>query len=362
MSEHVTPESEVLCTRDGRVGHLSLNRPRAINALTHTMVNLLQSALDEWADDDSVQTILLTGSGERGLCAGGDIVSLYQDALSGDGREAARFWADEYRLNAAINSYPKPYVALMDGVVLGGGVGVSAHASHRIVTERSKIGMPETAIGFVPDVGGTWLLSHTPGELGTYLALTAGMVGAGDAIALGLADTFVPSSRIPELIALLATTTADEAIAAVCALAPEAPLLAERDWIDAAFAGDSMAQILDRLKNSPLGAARDTFERIASKSPTALAATLDSLRRVVHLDSLEAALRQEYRVTLRAFLTPDFAEGVRAQVIDKDRTPHWIPATLDEVDPAAVTAFFEPLDDAELDLPDRSPRAAATTS
>jgi len=354
MSDAPLPEPQVLVTRAERLGHLTLNRPRAINALTHTMVTLMQSALDEWIDDDAVQTVLLTGSGDRGLCAGGDIVSLYRDAVSGDGQESARFWADEYRLNATISTYPKPYVALMDGVVLGGGVGVSAHASHRIVTERSKIGMPETAIGFVPDVGGSWLLSHAPGELGTYLALTAGMVGAGDAIALGLADTFVPSRRIPELLALLATTPADEAIARVSAPAPASPLLADRAWIDAAFAGDDVGRILERLSAAPSDTARDTLDLVAAKSPTALAATLAALRRAAHLDGLEDALRQEYRVSVRAFFAPDFAEGVRAQVIDKDRTPRWNPATLDEVDADSIAAFFDPLGDAELNLPDRS--------
>ncbi|MDH6237439.1 enoyl-CoA hydratase/isomerase family protein [Cryobacterium sp. CG_9.6] len=348
----MSEQDDILITRMGHAGHLTLNRPRAINALTHPMVKRMQSALDTWVDDESVQTIVLTGSGDRGLCAGGDIVTLYRDAQSGDGTASAHFWADEYRMNAGIKRYPKPYVALMDGVVLGGGVGVSAHGSHRIVTERSKIGMPETGIGFIPDVGGTWLLAHAPGELGTYLALTAVTVGASDAIALGLADTFVRSERIPELLGLLATLSADDAIAAVSEPAPESELMADRDWIDAAFAGDSVPAILERLavlaRPVPRGAAQETLDRVTSKSPMALAVTLESLRRAARLESLEAAVQQEYRVSLRAFSAPDFAEGVRAQVIDKDRSPRWNPATSADVDPAAVAAYFDPLGDAEL--------------
>ena len=237
-------EPEVLLEKRGRLGHVILNRPRAINALTHGMVREIQAALDEWAGDDSVQTVLLTGSGERGLCAGGDVVALYRDAIEGDGRASAGFWADEYRLNASIASYPKPYVAVMDGLVLGGGIGLSAHGSHRIVTERSKLGMPETGIGFVPDVGGTWLLSHAPGELGTYLGLTAGSVRAGDAIALGLADSYVPSVRIAALAEALETTDAETAIAAVSEPAPESPLLAQQPWIGAENAASDRKSVV----------------------------------------------------------------------------------------------------------------------
>ena len=230
-------EPEVLFSRVGMLGHITLNRPRAINALTHGMVRAIHRTLRDWARDDAVRTVVLTGAGDRGLCAGGDIVSLYRDATSGDGDASAAFWRDEYRLNAAIARYPKPFVAIMDGVVLGGGIGLSAHGSHRIVTERSTLGMPETTIGFVPDVGGTWLLSHAPGELGTYLALTAGSVRAGDAIAIGLADAYVPAERIPALLRALQGTAASAAIAAVAEPSPESDLLARRAWIDARILG-----------------------------------------------------------------------------------------------------------------------------
>ncbi|MBM4569359.1 enoyl-CoA hydratase/isomerase family protein, partial [Rhodococcus hoagii] len=195
MSDIVEPE--VLVERVGALGRITLNRPKAINALNHAMVRSMAAALLEWADDDAVDAVLLTGAGERGLCAGGDIVSIYHDARDG-GSGSKDFWRDEYVLNAAIARYRKPYVAIMDGIVMGGGVGVSAHGNVRVVTERSTIGMPEVGIGFVPDVGGTYLLSRAPGELGTHVALTTARMSAGDAIACGFADHFVPSDRVGE--------------------------------------------------------------------------------------------------------------------------------------------------------------------
>jgi len=339
--------NDVLFARRGGLGMITLNRPTAINALNHGMVTAITERLEDWADDRSVRTVLIGGSGARGLCAGGDIVSLYRDATSGDGRESAAFWADEYRLNALIAEYPKPYVALMDGIVLGGGIGVSAHGSHRVVTERSSIGMPETGIGFVPDIGGTWLLSHAPGELGTHLGLTAGSVRAGDAIALGLADHYLLAERIPELVVALERQGADEAIASIAVPAPGSALLAQREWIDAAYAGDDALEIVTRLAASPVEEARAAAEAIRSKSPTAVALTLASLRRAAGLSSLEEALEQEFRVSIRAVRAHDFAEGVRAQVIDRDRTPHWSPAALEQVDAAEVAAYFAELRDDE---------------
>ncbi|NEA30219.1 enoyl-CoA hydratase/isomerase family protein [Streptomyces sp. SID13031] len=342
-------EPTVLISRDGGAGHIVLNRPKAINALTHEMVTLIQSALDSWADDPSVQTVVLTGSGERGLCAGGDIVSIYQDGLA-HGTASAEFWAAEYRLDATIADYPKPFVAIMDGIVLGGGIGLSAHASVRVVTERSKIGMPETGIGFFPDVGGTYLLSRAPGELGTHLALTAGSVRAGDAIAVGLADWYVTSDQLPALIASLASVASSEAIAAVASAAPSSALLADREWIDAAYEGDDLVKILARLADSEIEAARETAVVLASKSPTSVKVTLRALRSAADLATLREALDQEYRLSVRFHGAHDFIEGVRAQVIDKDRNPQWVPSTIDEVAEETVAAYFAPLGADELGL------------
>ncbi|MDQ1128092.1 enoyl-CoA hydratase/isomerase family protein [Microbacterium sp. SORGH_AS_0888] len=339
-----SPDAEVLFARRGRAGIITLNRPRAINALTHAMVGLIRERLEAWRADDSVQTVVLDGAGERGLCAGGDIARLYQDATSGDGAASLAFWRDEYALDAAIARYPKPFVAIMDGLVLGGGIGLSAHASHRVVTESSRLGLPETGIGFVPDVGATWLLSRAPGELGTYLALTAGTVGAGDAIALGLADVYVPRRRLPLLVADLERSDATTALARHTVESPESELLAEHGWIDAAFGADRVAEILVRLRTGPTDdRAHKTAELIETRSPVASAVALAALRRAASLPDLESALEQEYRVSARALQTHDFVEGVRAQVIDKDRAPRWQPKDAATVDEAMVAAYFEPV-------------------
>ncbi|MFF1822882.1 enoyl-CoA hydratase/isomerase family protein [Kribbella sp. NPDC058245] len=346
-------DTPVLVRRDGRVGHLVLNRPKAINALTHEMVTIIRRVLDEWAADPDVETVVLTGSGERGLCAGGDIVSIYHDGIAG-GTASTEFWADEYRLDAEIAEYPKPFVAVMDGIVLGGGIGLSAHASIRVVTERSKIGMPETGIGFFPDVGGTYLLSRAPGELGTHLALTAGSVRAGDAIAVGLADWYVPSDRLPDLLAALAVKDAAAAVAEFAASAPESTLAGDQEWIDQAYEGDDLVKIHSRLADSDVPAARETAAVLLTKSPTSLKVTLRALRSAADLPSLPAALEQEYRLSVRFHGSHDFIEGVRAQVIDKDRNPRWSPATFDGVTDESVTAYFAQLGDDELCLTEES--------
>jgi enoyl-CoA hydratase len=335
-------EPEVLIERTGHLGRIILNRPRAINALTAAMVSAIRGALDEWEHDDGVATVLLSGAGERGLCAGGDIVAIYRDAGNG-GAASARFWAEEYELNARISSYPKPYVAIMDGIVLGGGVGVSAHGRHRIVTERTKVGMPETGIGFVPDVGGTYLLSRALGELGTHAALTAGTMTGADAILLGLADVYVDSSRLEELAAALAEKPAGDVLRNFAGEAPEAPLAAARHWIDECYGHDDVESILDALLRSGNKDANSAASAVQAKSPTSLKVTLQSLRRARALPDLVSVLAQEYRVSLHALAAPDFAEGVRAQVIDKDRNPRWQPASLQEVRRSDVDAYFEPV-------------------
>lgn len=338
---------EVRFEVDGALGVITLDRPRALNALTHGMVQAIAARLDEWEKDDAVERVLVGGAGERAFCAGGDVVAMRQDALTG-GSGALEFWRDEYTLNARIARYPKPIVALMDGIVLGGGVGLAGHSSHRVVTEHSRVGMPEVTIGFTPDVGGSWLLSRAPGELGTYLALTATHAGPADAIRVGLADWFVPHRRLEELRETLTRTPADVAIAAVSAQPPRSELEKDRDWIDEVFAVDAVEQIVDAARADDR---EDVAERMLRQSPTSLVVTLESLRRSKRLPHLEAALEQEYRVAARLLRRPDFAEGIRAQVVDKDRSPKWNPSTLAEVDRAEVDSFFEPLPDGDLILP-----------
>ncbi|MGW8887523.1 enoyl-CoA hydratase/isomerase family protein [Streptomyces sp. NPDC055749] len=346
-------DDTVLLHTEGHTLHITLNRPRALNALTHTMVRRVAEGLATAEQDDSVVAVVISGAGERGLCAGGDIRSIHDDARAG-GEASLAFWRDEYRLNARIARFPKPYVALMDGIVMGGGVGVSAHGDVRIVTERSRVAMPETGIGFVPDVGGTHLLASAPGELGTHLALTGQAVGAADAVLCGLADHFVRAERLPELTAALAGCASPGEVAQTvrgfASEAPEGELAAQRAWIDACYAADTVEEIVDRLNASGVTAAKETAEALLSKSPTSLKVTLAAVRRARGLDSLEAALDQEYRVSCRAFTGPDLVEGVRAQIIDKDRTPKWAPAELADVSETDVARYFAPLGDQELGL------------
>ncbi|MEK9521534.1 enoyl-CoA hydratase/isomerase family protein [Streptomyces venezuelae] len=360
-----TGTADVLLRTEGRAGFLTLNRPRAINALTHAMVLAVDEALTAWEHDPDVTTVVIEGAGERGLCAGGDIRAIHDDARDG-GSASAAFWRDEYRLNARIARYPKPYVALMDGIVMGGGVGLSAHGSVRVVTERSRVAMPETGIGFVPDVGGTYLLGRAPGELGTHLALTGAPVGAADAILTGLADHFVPSTELPSLVRDLTRLPADEAVARHSAAAPPGVLPAQRDWIDACYPAESVEDIVRRLLDSGVPAAKETATTLLTKSPTALKATLATLRRARTLATLEEVLDLEFRVSCGSLTGPDLVEGIRAQVIDKDRNPRWSPPTLPEVtDEALDRLFTEPaggdlgLAAARRDAAERGPRDRA---
>ncbi|MFE4512829.1 enoyl-CoA hydratase/isomerase family protein [Kitasatospora sp. NPDC056783] len=359
--------AEVRTFLDGGVGRIVLNRPRALNSLTRDMVIALRATLDDWAEDDRIRAVALTGAGERGLCAGGDVRMIHDEAKAG-GAGARAFFRDEYRLNALIARYPKPYVAVLDGVTMGGGVGVSAHGTVRIVTERSRVAMPETRIGLVPDVGGSRLLARAPGELGTHLGLTSASMGPGDALLCGFADHFVPSARVPELLAALgrsaaattATATADgtaEVDARVTALvsahtepAPPAELAAQRAWIDSCYAADTVEEIVDRLFDSGVPEAKEAAEAVLANSPTAVKATLAALRRARGLPSLEAVLDQEYRVSCAALDSHDLVEGIRAQVIDKDLAPRWKPATLAGVTEADVARYFAPREGDELGL------------
>jgi enoyl-CoA hydratase len=348
--------SETLFSRDGALGRIILNRPRALNALTHEMVTAIAAQLAEWEVDPSVETVLIRGAGDRGLCAGGDIVSLYRD-ITGSGDGAARFWADEYALNLQISTYSKPYVAIMDGVVLGGGVGVSAHGSVRIVTERTKIGMPEVGIGFVPDVGGTWLLARSPGELGTHVSLTGGTFSGADALELGLADHFVASDHLDEFGESLASMSVPDALLRFESDPPASELAASRFWIDECYNSSDALEILNRLAEAVAEDARATAEVIRSKSPLAVAVTLESIRRARAATTLAEVLNQEYRVSLRCAAGGEMAEGIRAQVIDKDRQPRWSPATLEQVSREDVDGYFAPLQRGELGLSLSTPHA-----
>lgn len=349
-------ESEVLFEVRGTLGVITLNRPRAVNALTGSMASAMLDTLRAWADDPAIDQVLVRGAGERGLCAGGDIVAIHRDIAAG-GTQTEEFWATEYRLNSLINAYPKPYIAYMDGLVLGGGVGISAHGSHRLVTTRTRSGMPETTIGFVPDVGGTFLLSRSPGESGTHAALTGEHLGAAEVLYLGLADHLIDFNRGEELFTALQTQPVNEVLADFVLAPPTSQLEAWQGWLDAAYAGTEVEDIVSALEVLAAEGnqeAKTAVETLAKKSPTALKLTLASLRRAKGMTTLEEVLEQEYRVGLRALDSSDFPEGIRAQVIDKDYAPAWNPATLGEVDASVLEASFASLGERELKL---NPRA-----
>lgn len=351
------PTDELTVTRRGpaaRLGHLELNRPRALNSLSFPMVQQIDATLRAWATDDDVHAVLLTGAGDRGLCAGGDIVAVYHLLTGQRATEAERFFFVEYGMNHRIANFAKPYIALMDGIVLGGGLGVSAHGSHRVVTERTRIGMPEVGIGFTPDVGLSYLLSRAPGRTGMHLALTGAHVSGADAIYLGLADHFVPSERLEQLRLDLETLPPDEAIARHATTAPASELEQQRDWIDRCYAPENLAEIITALDaeaehgNTHAGSAAATLRSV---SPTALAVTHAAQLRLARIDSLAEGLRQEYRAGVHLMLGHDMVEGIRAQVIDKDRTPRWQPPRLEGVSHDDVAAHFEAPETGDFQLP-----------
>lgn len=334
---------EIATSVEGLAGVLTLNRPTAINSLTHGMVTAMDAALAAWADDDAIAAVVVGGAGERGLCAGGDVVAIYHSAKAG-GAQARQFWFDEYRLNARIGRYPKPYVALMDGIVMGGGVGISAHGSVRVVTDTSKVAMPEVGIGFIPDVGGTYLLSRAPGRLGLHVALTGAPFTGPDAIALGFADHYVPHQELEAFTAMVVAEGAEAAVTAFAVEPPPSALAAQREWIDDCYAGDSVVDIVSALRSHNEGPANDAAALIETRSPIALAVTLASVRRAAQLSTLEEVLVQEFRVSCASLRSHDLIEGIRAQLVDKDRNPTWSPASIAAVTADEVDAYFQPAD------------------
>lgn len=325
---------DVVARREGSLGHITLNRPAALNALTLGMVEAVDAALDAWERDPQVAVLLLDGAGDRAFCAGGDIRALSEAAAAGRHEVLTDFFRTEYRLNARLARFGKPIVAAMDGLTMGGGIGLGAHVAHRVVTERSVLAMPEVRIGFAPDVGGTYLLARAPGALGLHLALTGGRLTAADAMLCGLADVALPHGALHELRIGLALCRDGEAAAAclrtLAVALPEGPLAAARGWVDRCYAADSVAEILQALESAPEPEARAAAAEIAGNAPTSLAVTLQALRAARHL-SLEDCLEMEFRISCSITRRPDFVEGVRAAVVDKDRDPRWRPGRLGEV-------------------------------
>ena len=344
-------EPEIICETRDAAGIVTLNRPKALNALTHGMVIALRAALDGWADDPSVTRVVLRGAGERAFCAGGDIRMLYEAGRAGDWHRSLAFWRDEYLLNIVIKRYRKPYISLIDGIVMGGGVGISLHGSHRVAGDRYRFAMPEVGIGFFPDVGATWALPRLPGKAGAYLALTGAIVGADDGAAFGLATHRVPSASLPGIERdLVSGAPVDELLAQASMTPPATPLSAARGKIDACFAADSVKAVLQDLDRAAAGGdvfAREAAATIRTKSPSSLAIAFEQLRRGGDL-SFDEAMTTEFRIVSRIAEGHDFYEGVRATIIDKDNRPRWNPATLDGLDPGFVARHFAPLGAGEL--------------
>jgi enoyl-CoA hydratase len=337
-------QGELLVSRHGRLARIRLNRPRALNSLTLGMVRHFTQALAAFAVDPDVVAVLVTGEGDRGLCAGGDIRALYE-LRDGDRNPYRIFWREEYELNARIATFAKPYVVLMDGLVMGGGVGVSAHGNCRVVTERTRLAMPETGIGFIPDVGGSWLLARAAGA-GIYMALSGVAVTGADAIAVGLADVEIDSQDIPALIGRLETVEAPADVRAALQdfrrSQQAGELAAHKDMLDRAMTGRSVEEFLSRLAAERSAFARQAVLEIETKSPTSLKVTHALLEEAAKPGaSLERCLMREYRAACRLLEGPDLYEGIRAAIIDRDKAPKWRPSTLAEVSEAAVARILE---------------------
>ena len=331
-----TPGPGVLASRDGRVGRLKIDRQKALNALDLPMIRFIQRTLDLWREDDAVEAVVVEAEG-RAFCAGGDIRAVRAQVLAGDYAAAEQFFAEEYALNGAIARYPKPYVSLINGICMGGGLGISVHGTHRIVTEAAVMAMPETAIGLAPDIGASFFLPRLPGLLGTYLGLCGYRLQGPDIVHAGLGTAFVPSARLPALSAALAQEGPD-AIARFKAPPPPFRMQPEIGAIDRCFGADSMVEIVTRLEAEATPWSQSVLAILRSMSPSSLCWSLASLRAGAQR-SLEACLAAEFALVTRIIRYPDFAEGVRAMVVDKDRAPRWQPARIEDVDPDFIATL-----------------------
>ncbi|MGH1417728.1 MAG: enoyl-CoA hydratase/isomerase family protein [Hyphomicrobiaceae bacterium] len=347
----MTEDKELLVWQDGPLGRLRLNRPRALNALTSSMAKAIEHALTKWRDDDSITAVVIDAEGDKAFCAGGDILDLYAVGKGGDPEPGRQFWQEEYRLNAMIDAYPKPYIAIMNGITLGGGVGISAHGSHRIVTERTMLAMPETGIGFMPDAGGTWILSRAPGLTGHYLGMAGARLNASDAIFSGFADYYVESKNLSEFIATLKSGDTPNAVVAKFALpVGDGQLKNKQTRIKDAFSQPTALGCVKRLQEMAKDGdewAEKTYAILRRNAPLAVAATFEAINAAKKFSSLEQCLALEYRFAHRAAASHDFYEGIRAAIIDKDKKPQWEPNTLEDVTPTMVDEVLAPLGEHE---------------
>jgi enoyl-CoA hydratase len=337
MTDNI-PDPFVRVTREGRLGRILMDRPKALNALDIGMIREITAALGRFRDDPSVHAVVLEGAGGRAFCAGGDIRAVRTMALSGDMAGVAAFFSEEYALNAAIDEYPKPFVALVDGICMGGGIGLSVHGDIRVTTEAGLFAMPETAIAMFPDVGATFMLPRLPGALGMYLGLTGTRLQGADAVHAGIATHFVPRANLASLQAALPTDGV-AAIATHAASLPPFSLAPHRAAIDRCFSQPDVPGILRALAAEDSDWSRETLATLRGVSPSSVVWSQAAIARGAGL-TLRAALARELALTAHVTVHPDFAEGVRAMVVDKDRQPKWQPARIEDVDPAAIAAML----------------------
>lgn len=350
-----TANDDLLIRSEGPIGLITLNRPRALNALTTDMCHRLLPVLQQWGADDRIAAVVIEGAGDKAFCAGGDVVALWQGgkdtyAEADPNPVAAEFFFSEYRVNRTIEHFPKPFIALIDGISMGGGFGLSAHGSHRICTERTLFAMPETGIGLFPDVGGSWILPRCPGEVGIFLGLVGHRCKAADTLYATIGTDHVPSDKLGALKAALieasydgdAFQQVDRLVAGFATDPGPAPLAEHRALIDRCFGFDRMEEIIAALAAEAGEFAADTLQSLQKMSPTACKVSLAAMRKGAAMDSFDAVMIMEYRVAQARMALPDFYEGIRAQLIDKDRTPKWSPATLAAVDDGVIARHFEP--------------------
>ncbi|MEL6642041.1 MAG: enoyl-CoA hydratase/isomerase family protein [Pseudomonadota bacterium] len=342
--------SGVRIRQTGSVGHITLTRPKAMNALTHGMALLIERALDNWAFDPTVEYVLIDAEGDRAFCAGGDLIGLYQAGQAGDYACAADFWRDEYRLNHKIATFTKPYVALMHGVVMGGGVGISAHGSHRVVTDTTLIAMPECSVGLVPDVGGTHILGNAPGHLGLHLGLTGARMSAADAIYAGFADHYVPAGKWDSLKNALEQGAGVDAILDHAETPSDGTLSDVQAEIDAVYGVDQLGEAFETRASVGFDWAKKATEKIGAASPLCAVLTWDLIKAAAMKDDLTSALNAEFRCTSRALELGDFGEGIRAAIVDKDRNPNWKHKSISDVPAELISQMHSPATGGDLQL------------
>ena len=335
--------SDLIVRTEGFAGWITLNRPDALNALTWEMLLEIETALRKWRDDPTVKVVMIDGAGERAFCSGGDITEMYASGKRGDHDYGRRFWRDEYRLNRKIFLYPKPIITFLHGFTMGGGVGVGCHASHRIVCKDSQIAMPECGIGLVPDVGGTLMLALAPGHVGEYLGVTGDRMDAADAIFAGFADSFVPAENWETLKSELVANGDVEAIRTATLQPPESRLASWQAEIDGCFAGDTLGDIYRAMPAEPGPAVTQARKLMGRNAPFAMTCAVEIIHRVRNGMRIENALDQEYRYTFRCMEQGDFIEGIRAAIIDRDRSPAWQHASWQDVKTLDVTRMLMPL-------------------